>query len=334
MFTTSIASIALIASLLGQTGATAPVTPAQAPEIPTLTAERWIVYDANADIVLAEWNADVRGSMASVTKVMTAMVVLDNTDLGTLITIPDFVTNTRGSTASLVAGEQWSVGDLLLAMLVRSGNDAALTLAYNVGGESVSAFVELMNRRAVELGMMDTRFANPNGLDNDDLYSTPRDLLTMIIASQEYPDLRGKSRIFKNTNKLLGAYPGSLGLKTGDTPRAEKVLLGVTEQAGRRIYSVVMKSDDHFADTREIVEWAYSTYSIQDRWMRPLYAEEGGGATTQSLDISAGHERRLRSMTKLDDGRWRTSTLEDLPKADVIGRWIRGAIPGIASSDG
>ena len=349
MFTISLASIALIASLLGQLLAAAPVATAPDASIPKLTAERWIVYDPDAEVVLAEWNADERGSMASVTKVMTAMIVLDNTDLSTMVTIPEFVTSTRGSTAGLVSGEQWSVGDLLLAMLVRSGNDAALTLAYSIGGESVSAFVDLMNQRAVELGMEDTKFANPNGLDNEEHYSTARDLLTLIIASQEYPDLRrigrtrlvnmpqdpnGKSRIFKNTNKLLGAYPGTLGLKTGETPWADKVLLGVTEQAGRRIYSVVMHSDDHFADTRELVEWAYSTYSIQDRWMRPLYAEEGGGATTQSLDISAGQERRLRSMAQLNDGRWRTSALEDLPKADVIGRWIRGAIPDVAGSDG
>lgn len=349
MFITSIASIALVASLLVQPGATAPVAAAPESDLPKLTAERWIVYDANAEVVLAEWNADERASMASVTKVMTAMIVLDNTELSTMVTIPEFVTSTRGSTASLVAGEQWSVGDLLLAMLVRSGNDAALALAYDVGGDSVSAFVELMNGRAVELGMNDTKFANPNGLDNEEHYSTASDLLTMIIASQEYPDLRrigrtrlvnmpedpnGKSRIFINTNKLLGSYPGTLGLKTGDTPWADKVLLGVTEQSGRRVYSVVMHSDDHFGDTRELVEWAYSTYSIRDRWMRPLYTEEGGGATTQTLDITAGHERRLRSMAQLNDGRWRTSSLEDLPKADVIGRWIRGAIPDVAGGDG
>ncbi|NHZ71276.1 MAG: hypothetical protein GWP18_06500 [Proteobacteria bacterium] len=349
MITTSIASIALIASLLGPAFATAPIAGAQTREIPKLTAERWIVYDADADVVLASWNANDEASMASVTKVMTAMIVIDNADLSTMVTVPEFATNARGSTAGLVAGEQWSIGDLLLAMLVRSGNDAALTLGYTVGGESVSAFVDMMNERASELGMDNTSFANPNGLDNEEHYSTATDLLTMVIASQEYPDIRrigrtrlvnmpadpnGKSRTFKNTNKLLGSYPGTLGLKTGDTPWADKVLLGVTEQAGRRIYSVVMHSDDHFGDTRELVDWAYSTYSIQDRWMRPLYTEEGGGATTQSVDITEGHERRLRAMASLDDGRWRTSALEDLPKADVIGRWIRGAIPGVAGGDG
>ncbi len=349
MLATSIVTLALVTSLLGSPAGTVPLTTVAPRPVPKLTAERWIVYDADADVVLASWNANDAGSMASVTKVMTAMLVIDNTELTDTVVVPDFATQTRGSTAGLVAGEQWSVGDLLIAMLVRSGNDAALTLGYAVGGDSISNFVAMMNTRARELGMSGTSFANPNGLDNENHYSTPRDLLTLIIASQEYPDIRritriklvkmpadpnGKTRTFKNTNRLLGAYPGTIGLKTGETPWADKVLLGVTEQAGRRIYSVVMHSDDHFADTRELVDWAYSTYSISDRWLRPLYTEEGGGAISEDLDLSDSHERRLRAMPSLDDGRWNTSSLEDLPKAEAIGRWIRGAIPGVAGGDG
>jgi D-alanyl-D-alanine carboxypeptidase len=349
MFVTSIASLAMVASLLGSPAGTAPLTTVAPRPVPKLTAERWIVYDADADVVLASWNADEKGSMASVTKVMTAMLVIDNTELTDTVTVPEFATQARGSTAGLVAGEEWSVGDLLIAMLVRSGNDAALTLAYTVGGDSISNFVDMMNTRAVELGMSSTTFANPNGLDNEDHYSTARDLLTLIIASQEYRDIQritriklvnmpadpnGKTRTFKNTNRLLGTYPGTVGLKTGDTPWADKVLLGVTEQANRRIYSVVMHSDDHFADTRELVDWAFSTYSIEDRWLRPLYAEQGGGGLTGDLDLSDSYERRLRAMDRLDDGRWNTSSLEDLPKAETIGRWIRGAIPNVAGGDG
>ena len=349
MFATSIVTLALVTSLLGSPGGTVPLTTVSPRPVPKLTAERWIVYDADADVVLASWNANDAGSMASVTKVMTAMLVIDNTELTDMIVVPDFATQTRGSTAGLVPGEQWPVGDLLIAMLVRSGNDAALTLGYAVGGDSTSNFVAMMNTRAKELGMSSTSFANPNGLDNENHYSTARDLLTLIIASQEYPDIQritriklvnmpadpnGKTRTFKNTNRLLGTYPGTIGLKTGETPWADKVLLGVTEQAGRRIYSVVMHSDDHFGDTRELVDWAYSTYSIEDRWLRPLYAEEGGGAISADLELSDSHERRLRSMPRLDDGRWNTSSLEDLPKAEAIGRWIRGAIPGVAGGDG
>jgi D-alanyl-D-alanine carboxypeptidase len=349
MIATLLTSIALAASLVGLTAPIAPIAAEDARPVPKLTADRWIVYDADTDVVLASWNADVQAPMASVTKVMTAMVVIDNVDLDEVVTIPDFVTNIRGSVAGLVAGEEWTVGDLLIAMLVRSGNDAALTLGWYVGGESIDKFVLMMNSRARELGLENTNFVNPNGLDNEEHYSSARDLLAIIVASQDYPDIQrvsririvtmpedpdGEARTFTNTNKLLGAYPGTLGLKTGDTPWADKVLLGVTEQAGRTIYSVVMGSDDHFSDTREIVDWAYSTYSVNDRWLRPLYSQEGGGASTGSPEISEGHERRLSAMQPLDDGRWNTSSLEDLPKAAIIGRWIRDAIPEIIGGQG
>jgi len=349
MIATLVTSIALAASLIGLSAPTAPIATEDARPIPKLTADRWIVFDADADVVLASWNADTQAPMASVTKVLTAMVVIDSVGLDEVVTIPDFVTNIRGSTAGLVAGEEWTVGDLLIAMLVRSGNDAALTLGHYVGGESIDKFVVMMNAKARELGLENTHFANPNGLDHQEHYSSARDLLAIIAASQEYPDIQriaririvtmpegpdGESRTFTNTNKLLGAYPGTLGVKTGDTPWADKVLLGVTEQAGRTVYSVVMGSDDHFSDTREIVDWAYSTYSVNDRWLRPLYSQEGGGASTGSPEISEGHERRLSAMQPLDDGQWNSSSLEDLPKAAIIGRWIREAIPEIAGGEG
>ena len=342
----SLVPFAIAASVLVAPFTAANPVPSTVPDPPTLTAERWIVYDANDDVVLASWNANDRAPMASVTKVMTSIVVLENADLSDVVTVPSFVTGIRGSTAGLVPGEQWTVGDLLIAMMIRSGNDAAYTLGYHVGGESTQAFVDEMNAKATELGMADTNFANPAGLDAEDHYSTASDLLTLIIASQDYPDIvrlgrittvsmqpdpNGKERVFNNTNKLVGHFPGAIGLKTGDTPWADKVLLGVTERAGRTIYSVVMHSDDHFDDTRELVEWAFGTYSIADRWLRPLYSEQGGGATTEpELDLSASQERRLRALSALEDGRWNTSSLEDLPKAAVIGRWIREAIPDVA----
>lgn len=343
MFASSILSIALTASMLGLPFASAPVVTDDAPPIPTITADRWIVYDADAQVVLASWNANDRAPMASVTKVMTAILVVENVDLNEIVTVPSFATSARGSTAGLVAGEQWTVGDLLIAMMVRSGNDAALTLGWYVGGESVSAFVDMMNAKARSFGMNDTNFANPNGLDNEDHYSTANDLLTLIIESQKYPDVQrvgriklvnmpagpnGQSRTFTNTNKLLGTYPGVVGLKTGDTPWADKVLLGVTERTGRTIYTVVMHSDDHFSDTRELIDWAYSTYSIKDRWLRAYYSEEGGGGVDNPPEeLSDGHERRLRDMPRLDDGHWNTSSAFDLPKAESIARWISEALP-------
>ena len=333
----------LAASMLGLPAAPTPTAGPGPADIPSVSADRWIVYDADADTVLASWNANDEAPMASVTKVMTAILVTENADLTERVTIPSFVAGLRGSSAGLQAGEVWTVGDLLIAMMVRSGNDAAYTLGWYVGGESTSRFVEMMNAKAREFGMTSTSFANPSGLDAEGHYSSANDLLTLIKEAQRYPDVvrvgsikrvtladdpNRASYSWNNSNGLLGSYPGVVGLKTGDTPWADKVLLAVTEQHGRPIYSVVMHSDDHFADTRELVDWAYSTYSIRDRWLRPFYSEEGGGAAGAPPDeVSSGHERRLRSLPALADGQWNTSTAADLPKSESIARWIREALP-------
>jgi len=349
MISTAVAT--LVFALLAPLGSftTMPLEPVVPPPPPTVSAYEWAVYDETADVMLATWNVNERRSMASVTKVMTAMIVLDEAELDEVVTVPAQATNTRGSSAGLVAGEQWTVYDLLVAMLVRSGNDAALTLAWHVGDGSIDAFVEKMNVRATELGMSDTHFANPNGLDHADHYSTANDLVTMTVASLDYPDMQeiariktikmpedptGKTRQVNNTNQLLGTYPGVVGLKTGDTPWAGKVLLGVTERGPRRIVTVVMGSEDHFGDTRELVDWAYGTYGLSARWLRPFFSEQGGGGTVaEDLDLSDSQERRLAAMQRVDDGRWRMSELTDLPKAALITDWLRSVLPSVAGGD-
>ena len=151
MLATSAASLALAASLLTLPVSPTPVVGSAAPPIPDITADRWIVYDADAEVVLASWNANDRASMASVTKVMTAIITVENADLSDVVTVPRVTTAVRGSVAGLVAGEEWTVGDLLIAMMVRSGNDAAIALAYHVGGDSVSNFVAMMNAHGCSL---------------------------------------------------------------------------------------------------------------------------------------------------------------------------------------
>lgn len=339
--------LALLAPLVSSPAA--PVVGVPQPAPPKVSAVEWAVYDETADVMLATWNVNEPRSMASVTKVMTAMIVIDEVGLDDVVTVPAFAASTRGSTAGLVAGEEWTVYDLLVAMLVRSGNDAALTLAWYAGDGSVEAFVDKMNARAAELGMTDTSFANPNGLDDENHYTTANDLVTMVVASLDYPDIQkiariktiklpadptGKTRQVNNTNHLLGTYPGVVGLKTGDTPWANKVLLGVTERGPRRIISVVMGSEDHFSDSRELIDWAYGTYGINDRWMRPFFSEQGGGGVVvDEIDLTDPQKRRLAAMPKVDDGRWRMSELTDLPRAAVIGEWLKGALPGVAGGD-
>jgi D-alanyl-D-alanine carboxypeptidase (penicillin-binding protein 5/6) len=348
----SAVATSVVFALLASAGPfpTAP-TDAVAPQPPpNVSAASWAVYDETADVMLATWNLNEQRPMASVTKVLTAMIVIDSVDLEEVVTVPSSATSSRGSSAGLVAGEQWTVYDLLVAMLVRSGNDAALTLASHVGDGDVDAFVAMMNDRAAELGMDDSSFANPNGLDHADHYSTANDLVKLTVASLEYPviqqiariktikmpaDPTGKVRQVNNTNRLLGTYPGVVGLKTGDTPFADKVLLGVTERGQRRIVTVVMGSDDHFTDSRELIDWAYGTYGLHDRWLRPFFSEQGGGAVVaEDLGLTESEERRLGAMPRIDDGRWRMSALTDLPKAALITKWLKAALPSIVGGDG
>lgn len=151
----SAVATSLVVALLAPGGpfSTVPADPVAPPPPPEVSAASWAVYDETADVMLATWNLNEQRPMASVTKVLTAMIVLDNADLEAVITVPSSATSSRGSSAGLVAGEQWTVYDLLVAMMVRSGNDAALTLAWHVGNGDVDAFVAMMNDRAAELGM-------------------------------------------------------------------------------------------------------------------------------------------------------------------------------------
>jgi D-alanyl-D-alanine carboxypeptidase len=342
--------LALAVSLGGLARSPVPLVPTEDVPPPTVSADSWIVYDLDSDTVLARWNADERRSMASVTKVMTAIVVLEHASRDEIVTVPALATGGRGSVAGLVAGEQWTVGDLLTAMMVRSGNDAAIALAWHVGGGSVDAFVAMMNQKAADLGLADTHFANPNGLDNEGHYSTATDLLALTKASLDFPEIgrvasiraitmapdpTGKTREWTNTNALLGAYPGVVGLKTGDTPWADKVLLAVAERGPTTILAVVMHSDDHFADTRELLDWGFRTGGLRDRYLRVFFADQGGGAIPAAdLHLTESHERRLSRMLPLDDGRWRMSRLEDLPKSATLGEWLSGALPEAAGGGG
>ena len=317
----SAVATSLVFALLAPVGplSTAPTQPLAPGTPPEVSAVSWAIYDETAHVMLATWNLNEQRPMASVTKIMTAMVVVDHADLEDVVTVPSLATGTRGSSAGLVAGEEWTVYDLLVAMLVRSGNDAALTLAWHVGGGDVDAFVPLMNDRAAEIGMDDTHFMNPNGLDHADHYSTANDLVTLTLASLDYPVIQQISRI--KTIKMPADPTGKVR--------------NVTERGPRRIVTVVMGSDDHFTDSRELIDWAYATYGLRDRWLRPFFSEQGGGAVVaDDLGLSESEERRLGAMPRIDDGRWRMSALTDLPKAALITEWLKTALPSIIGGDG
>lgn len=246
---------------------------------PTLTASSWIVYDELTDTVLASWDADTARAPASITKIMTVLLALEEGNPDDEVVISREAAEQGGQEIGLVEGETVTLGALVRAAMVRSGNDAAAAIAEHIGG-SIEGFVQMMNDRAAELGMENTHFVNPNGLDTDGHYSSARDMLIVgrqAMAIPEFAEIaRARALVFPdapdgtprsatNTNRILNSYDGSIGVKTGETPRAGLTYVGAAEREGRRIFAVVFNSVGkraHFADAIELFDWAFEDLGI------------------------------------------------------------------------
>ncbi|GBE25838.1 D-alanyl-D-alanine carboxypeptidase DacB precursor [bacterium BMS3Bbin02] len=318
-------------------------------EVPTIESEAWIVVDSASGIVLAGKDIDVPRPMASVTKIMTAMVVVDNAAMDEVVVISDKAADVGESEIGVVAGELWTVGDLLKAMMVRSGNDAAVALAEYVGG-SIDGFSEMMNAKATELGLENSQFRNPHGLDDDGHYTTPYDLAIMAQAALGYPEIAeaarvrvvqfapdpmGNPRVANATNQLLGRYPGVIGLKTGYTAKAKKVLVTVARISGREIVTVVMGAEDHFADTTELLAWATQTYGLSERLLALGRPEQGGsGISAYPPGIADDVVARVVGIQQLKSVGDPATVFEGSELADEIESWLRANMPGAAGGSG
>jgi D-alanyl-D-alanine carboxypeptidase len=230
-----------------------------------VTATAFVVLYVTTDRVVYERNSSTQLAPASLTKLMTALLVFERGDLESIVTIEprDLVGD---ATMGLAAGEEVSVTDLLWGLLVPSGNDAAMALARHVGG-SMGGFVELMNARAAELGLLQTHFANPHGLDALGHVSSAADLLTITQLLWKYPLFRaivGTASITQaghplvNTNEWLTEFPGVTGIKTGTTDTAGECLIASVERDGHTILLVVLGSEARYRDAERLYE-AYET---------------------------------------------------------------------------
>ena len=245
--------------------------PASAASAPTVQAEAAIVMSEDGGALYAK-NADSRRLIASTTKLMTALVCLENTSLDDVFTAQERHCRVEGSSMYLKAGERYTVKELLLGLLLSSGNDAALALAeYTAGSEG--AFVQLMNRKAQELGLRDTHFENPHGLDGKTHLSTARDLARLMLACMENGAFRSlalqrsaevKGLTLLNHNKLLTLCPGCVGGKTGYTRAAGRCLVSCCERDGMRLVCVTLSDPDDWNDHRALYDWAYGNYTLRD----------------------------------------------------------------------
>lgn len=265
---------------------------AEAARQPEVSAHAWLLYDVDAGRVLAAANADAALPPASLTKLMTALLVLEHGRLESEVAIrpEDIPTELAGGTTmGLSAGETLMAQDLLWGLLIPSGNDAALALARHVAG-NVDDFVAQMNARAAELGLRNTHFVNPHGFDGPDHVSSAADLLTLTKQLLAYPLFRSivatkqievAGHALLNTNELLGVLPGADGIKTGTTPAAGECLVASITLDGHQVIVIVLGSQDRYGDVQTLLDYYRANYA----WVRGdagelavmnrIYGEEG-----------------------------------------------------------
>lgn len=245
---------------------------------PGVSASCAILVDAESGRVLMEKNAHEERAIASITKLMTALVAVESTsDLDRAVTIQKEWTLAEGSSMYLREGEELTLRELLYGLLLVSGNDAALAIAGFCAGD-VDTFVEWMNLRAKELGMEHTHFVNPNGLPAEGHYSTAADMAKLAIVVMEQPDLAEivgtksvtmAGRTMTNHNKLLWRYEGCVGMKTGYTDAAGRTLVSCAERDGQRLIAVTLNAPNDWADHAAMFDYGFS------QWPSILLASAG-----------------------------------------------------------
>jgi D-alanyl-D-alanine carboxypeptidase (penicillin-binding protein 5/6) len=247
---------------------------ADASEPPPVKARAVIVADGRTGDVIYERNADRSMAMASITKLMTALVTLENARPGQMVTVAPQAVAPGGSSIFLTAGERLRVRDLLAAALIQSANDSAFALAAEVGDGSVKRFVRMMNAKAEELGLEGTHYVRPDGLDVAGHVSTARDTLVLARAAMRQPLVRElvrkqtaqipPDRTLKTWNDLLGEFPGLIGVKTGHTDNAGWAQVAAARRGPNTVYAVILGSPSRArrnADLAALLEWGLDQYA-------------------------------------------------------------------------
>lgn len=239
-------------------------------EGPHLNSHAAILFDNVTGTVLYAKNPHTTRAPASTTKILTAILALEMTQLDDVVSVSRKAAGTRGSTARLYTGQKIRMDDLLHGLLIRSGNDAATAIAEHIAGSEV-AFSEIMNARANQLGATNTRFVNPHGLDKPGHFSTAYDLAMLARAALLYPTFQEivakrtyqfENDTWYNTNKLLWRYEGLEGIKTGTTGQAGYCLVATATQNGMQLISVVLGSTNRWRDSTTLLDYGFNDFHL------------------------------------------------------------------------
>jgi D-alanyl-D-alanine carboxypeptidase (penicillin-binding protein 5/6) len=303
---------------------------------PNLVASAWMLWSVREDAELGSRDPDTQRPFASITKLMSGILAVEQADLSA----DSVVSAVAGSVPigydgqpDVRTGETWPMYDLLVLTMVGSGNKASAALAEGVSG-SVEAFVAEMNAKAAALGLNDTAFTNPHGLDAPGHISTPRDLIDLGLYSLQYEQLLEIMRIQQitfapggrqvevtNTNRLVGSFPGYGGLKTGDTANAGQVLLSYVDDGTGGLVGVVLRSTQRRVDTRELMAWGLGTLGPRDRF----YAAASGSQLASSFP--AWYQTLMAAPKPLNPGP--LDPTEPTPLADRVAEHYLDLVPAI-----
>ena len=267
------------------------------------------VYEVGSERMLFGENEDAKLPMASTTKIMTCLVALENSKLDEVVTVDAKAAGIEGSSMYLRAGETITMQDLLLGLMLASGNDAACAIAIHIAG-SVEEFCKMMNEKANEIGAVNTHFVTPNGLHDDEHYTTAKDLgliachamkneVFKSIVSKTNADLKADedspARYLRSKNKILYQYEGGNGVKTGYTKAAGKCLVAGAERDGMQLVSVVLNDYDMFKDSMALLDKGFENYTLltvleKAECMGQITVE---GGLDKSVGLVADQEIRL-----------------------------------------
>jgi serine-type D-Ala-D-Ala carboxypeptidase (penicillin-binding protein 5/6) len=317
--------------------------------VPEVAVQSWALMDAETGLYLNGENPDEQLPIGSVNKIMTALVALEeDPDLDEEVTVSEEAESYVGSVYSnvgLISGERVTVRDLLVATLIPSGTEATYALAEHLGGGSVGNFVEMMNDRAASLGLENTNFETPAGLDTNANYSSARDLAILTREALEYPlfaetvdtadatiSTQNREIEIVNTNQLLRSYPPATGVKTGTTPQAGANLVASAEANDESLIAVVIGADDsdeRFRAAEALLEYGFSNYDrealvgqdeVYDEAPLPYRPEEfvplaATRDVTGLVDSNSEVERRITVQDELPPS---ASAGEELGEVEVL----------------
>lgn len=287
-------------ALLGAAVLTLPAPAVSGAEEPAVTAKGAVLMEAGAGRILWSRNGEERLPMASTTKIMTALLTLEQPGLDEVFTVNAQAIRVEGTSMGLTEGSQATLRTLAAGMLLASGNDAANAAAVRVAGTQAD-FVMMMNRRAAQLGMKDTNFETPSGLDGQSHYSTAADMALLARAALENPDFRSLcsqtslklcygnppyDRWLANHNRLLKEYPGCIGLKTGFTKKAGRCLVSAAEREGVTLICVTLSDPNDWRDHTALLDWGFSRVrrtELPGPWTVAVTGGEG-----ESVTVSPG----------------------------------------------